>query len=181
MLVGEILSEGSSAFFRRTPQVIVGNSLSPVGLDFYLGMTKRQVQEQDKGTFSCPVPPDRFLVFRNPVRMTVGFTLRANNFHSEHRLRSYDRLVSYFFDHKSTEPFLPDSFRAYPGLYDRLSSSKAELRITDSQFSETNTNDLFVFNFDYVALYHSGNALREEQKAKHRVIDFNESTERSLQ
>ena len=180
MLQSILCDQGS--IFRRGPQVVVGNALTPSGLDFYLGMNQRRIHEQDKGTFSCPVASEKFLVFRNPVKVCVGFSLRANNFHAEHRMRAYDKLVSFFFDQKSIEPFLPLAYQEYPGLYGRLASAKAELRINDAPITDGSGLDSFQFNFDYLALYHSGNPLREEQKTKQRVIEyFNGSTERSLQ
>src|SRR5262249_1276923 len=101
-----ILNEGSFGFFRRSPQVVLGNALIASSTDFYLAISRRTIQGQDKGTFNCPVGLERFLVFRNPEKIRFEFTLSANNLHSESRLRALDKLVSFFFDHRTIEPFI---------------------------------------------------------------------------
>lgn len=176
--LNEVLREEGLQLFRRHPQVILGAPDGLSGSDFYLQYTATTAMEGDKGSFSYMTSQDRFLVFRSPSRMTLNFTLSARGLTPAAQSRAYDRLLSFFFDHRGIDPYVPNYFRSFPPLNEKLLSGKAELRVSEMGIP---TGDHFFFSFSYVALYHSGNPLREEVKAKTRVVELaNESSERSV-
>ena len=188
-LMSDVVKENSANPFRRSTQVRVGIPSTMNGDDYYLVMLGKKRLDRDQGSFNCPIGDDRFLVFRSPATVKVSFLLYGDNFTSPQKLKAYDRLNSYFFDRQSIDPFIPDSYRKYSALYNRLVSRKAELKISDDIASEASLThdangrptDRFQFFFDYTALYHSGSPLREEQKIKQRVIDYkNNEKERSV-
>ncbi len=170
-LLNEVLKEEGNHFFRKTPQVVLGYSN---GDDYALTLGGNVQIEQDKGTFTAFMGEDRFMVFRNPGKITLPFSLAGQGTQS---LKAYDRLMSYFFDHRSIDPFVPERFKMYPPLYERLAGYKAELKLREQ---DSLSADYLSFGFDYSALYHSGNCLREETKTKQRVINLNDSSERRI-
>jgi len=172
----------NGGLFRRSPQVVFGVPVTPVSGDFHLYIVGKSGLDHEKGTFLSEADNDKFLVFRNPTRLTVSFRLVGLNLPSSATLRAYDKLCAFFFDSKTIDPFLPDSLHKAPALFERLRACKAEIRMRElSLDSPAMPREEFQFHFDYLALYHSGNALREEHKTKQRVIDLNDSTERNVQ
>jgi len=139
---------------------------------------RKSLSDGEKGSFTCASEDEGFLVFRNPVKIKTSFALVGPGVSVPQALRAQDRLMSYFFDHRTIDPYMLEHFLKYPKLHEKLSAQKAELRMTDVVEKDFGG---FYFGFDYTALYHSGNPLREEQRAKMRVLDFaNEQTERSV-
>lgn len=182
-LLNTILREDGLQLFRRNPQVVIGHSEMLGNGDFHLDYSLRTGSENDKGSFNYKTAQDRFIVFRTPSRMTVSFLLSAKGLNAQLQSRSYDRLMTYFFDHRAIDPFVPEAFKKFPPLYERLLAGKAELKVNEVGLSSRSNNgsDQFLFSFDYVALYHSGNPLREELTAKSRVVEMvNENSERSV-
>lgn len=179
-LMNGIVSERSIPLLRQPPQVVL-TAPYPGSTDFHLCMVGRELLEDDKGSFRCSVLPDGFLVFRSPVRMRTSFSLVGTSVNHGWALKAYDRLTTYFFDNRSVGPFLPESFAKYPDLYDRMKGHRGEIRVRQ-QTAETVSNNGFSFGFDYIALYHSGNPLREEQRTKTRIIEMNsnDAHERSV-
>jgi hypothetical protein len=179
-LLNGVLKESAFALFRRSPEVVFGGPSGVVSPDFHLNMIGRSINESDKGTFNVPLPPDRFVVYRVPARVTASFTLVGRGIPAITSLKAYDKLYSYFFDHRSLEPFVPEGYRRRSGLYERLLSQKAEIKVRPDVAPIT-SGELFQFTFDYLALYHSGNPLREEVRTKQRVIEYsNDPNERSV-
>ncbi len=172
----------NGGLFRRAPQVVFGVPASTTSGDFHLYVVGKSGLDQEKGTFLSDNSKDKYLVFRNPTRLTVSFSLVGLNLPSSATLRAYDKLCAFFFDSKTFEPFLPESFQSVPTLFDRMKAHKAEIRMREVSFDPKSLpREEFQFHFDYQALYHSGNPLREEYKTKQRVIDINDSTERNVQ
>jgi len=182
LLLNGILQEEAS-LFRRSPKVL---STAPFAnsTDFHLSLVGREDIESEKGSFNATVNDNTVVVFRSPVMMKFSFLLYASGLSLETRLRAHDLLTSFFFDHKSIEPIIPLTFKKYPPLYDRLASTKAEIEIRPS-FGQPDFVlpeyglESFCYGFNYTALYHSGNPLREEQKVRSRVIDYSKTNERS--
>lgn len=178
-LLNTILREDGLQLFRRNPQVVLGNADGIASNDFSLTFTATTTAENDKGSFSCKTSEDRFLVFRSPSRLTLNFMLSAKGLPPAMQVKSYDKLVGYFFDHRAIDPFVPESLKRFAPIYDKLMAGKAELKA--NEIGTTSASDLFQFGFSYLALYHSGNPLREEVKARTRVVDLaNETSERSV-
>jgi hypothetical protein len=167
-LLNDILKEEGSSLFRRGPQVIYG---SQSGSDYALSLRGSIDITQEKDTFISPVSDDRFLVFRIPGKIRMPFVLTGPGNHS---FSAYDKLLSYFFDHRSLDPFVPERLKRYPPLYERIFSHKAEIRMKQGDASSLS------FGFEYSALYHSGNFLREEAKTKQRVVEFKDPQERRI-
>ncbi len=180
-LLGEIVAERSIPLIRSNPQVVL-TAPFPTSQDFHLCLLGRQLLDEDKGSFSSASTSDGILVFRNPVRVKLSFALIGTGVSRTQSLKANDRLTSYFFDTRAIEPFLPQDFQRYPALFERMRATKVELRMRDQLTDSISSNlSSFVFGFDYAALYHSGNPLREEQRVKTRIIDFNsDSNERSV-
>ncbi len=178
LLLNGVLKD-SASLFRRSPQVVFGSPLSAASQDFHLYIVGKSGLDQEKGTFLCESAQDKFVVFRNPSRMTISFSLVGTAVPSAIALRAYDKLCAFFFDSRTIDPFLPEGFKAFPALFDRMRAHKADIRI-QSREPNTTRGEEFRFDFDYMALYHSGNPLREEHKTKQRVIDINDGTERSV-
>jgi len=182
-LLGTILREEGMQLFRRHPQVLLGSSEATATNDYILNFTVNTTSDNDKGSFSCKISQDRFLVFRSPSRLTLNFTLVAKDLPGSQLVRSYDKLVGYFFDHRAIDPFVPEALKKFGPLYEKLMSGKAELRVNEvGQIPSANHSETenFHFSFSYLALYHSGNPLREESKAKTRVIDLVNENERNV-
>lgn len=173
-LISSILDE-PGLLFRRSRQVVFGPLTSANRQDYSLRIVSQSGMDTSSGTFNTKTSDDRFLVFRSPVKLTVGFSLLADGMGGAANMKAYDKLYSYFFDHKTIEPYLPESVRTQGALYEKLSSFKAELKVRPAAEDASKSGldaDVFRFDFDYTALYHSGNPLREEFKAKTRVFDF---------
>ena len=166
-LLGGIVSERSIPLLRPSPQVQLSAPSSNSG-NYHLSMTGRQLFEEDKGSFTSGSPAEGILVFRNPVRTRVSFSLVGGGLTRYQSVTAYDRLTTYFFDHRTVPPFLPASLNRYPALLDRMKGHKAELRIVEP----APTTAGFSFSFEYTALYHSGNPLREEQAVTQRVLEL---------
>lgn len=178
-LLNTILREDGLQLFRRHPQVLLGNTDGVPANDFYLSFVASTTTDNDKGSFSAKTSEDRFLVFRSPSRLTLNFSLTAKGLPAAMQVKSYDKLVGYFFDHRAIDPFVPDVLKRFAPIYDKLMAGKAELRV--NEVGAAAGSDLFNFGFSYLALYHSGNPLREEVKARTRVVDLaNETSERSV-
>lgn len=178
-LLNTILREDGLQLFRRSPQVVLGNQEGIASNDFSLTFSASTANDNDKGSFSCKTSEDRFLVFRTPSRLTLNFSLNAKGLTPVLAIKSYDKLVGYFFDHRAIDPFVPEALKRFAPIYDKLMASKAELRV--NEVGAANPSDLFNFSFSYLALYHSGNPLREEVKARTRVVDLaNDTSERSV-
>ncbi len=176
-LLNGVVAERSFPFLRSTPQVVL-TTPSDKSPDLHLCVIERALVEDDKGSFNCALPPDRYLVFRNPVEMRVSFQLVGMGLNRMQSLGAYDRLTSFFFDNRSIEPFLPTSYAKYSSLFEKLKSRKAELKFR-GQEKNFDPRQNFSFGFDYLALYHSGNPMREEQRVKTRVIEMNDNYERN--
>ncbi len=116
------------------------------------------------------------LQFREPVLMTTTFGLYAQGLSSESQLAALDHLTSYFFDNRSMQPILPDNYGRFAPLQKRLSLRKADLSLVQENLPRSaSTRDLggvLDFRFQYSALYHSGNPLRETPKVQQRVISY---------
>ena len=188
-LMNDILKEGGLSLFRKANEVELASGSSMGSANFQLHLLKKSEPEDSKGTFSInsgsASASDRVVVFRNPTRIAVTFALVAQNLPAEKQLRAMDKLSTFFFDNRSVEPFVPPGYGQYPQLMDKLKASKAEFKLSiESPFSSTQTEAVktFCFAFDYLALYHSGNPLREERIAKQRVIEYStDPSERSVQ
>lgn len=177
-LLNEIVSDGSSSLFRKTPQVVLTQAAQG-STDLHLSLIKKTMSDTEKGTFTSPFGENGFMVFRNPVRLKATFSLVGTAITNASSLRAMDQLMGYFFDHRTLEPILPKSFSKYPKLFEKMASQKAELRMTEADASQTQSQGFF-FTFEYLALYHSGNPLREELKTKTRIIDFDSMNERTV-
>ncbi|MCB9255387.1 MAG: hypothetical protein H6617_11955 [Bdellovibrionaceae bacterium] len=185
--MGNILNEASRNPFKRSPQVRLGMPEGSSSEDFHLLLTTKHHLESEKGTFSSPLGGDSFLVFRNPIRLRTSFVLFGKGLPVQTKLNAFDKLNSYFFDNHGIDPILPDSYKEYPALYKKLSAGRAEIRVNEKvsgQQSITQNDqlsDTFQFRFDYIALYHSGNPLREDKKVKQRIVEITkDDSERSV-
>ena len=190
-LLGEILGEKPLAIFRRSPQVLL-TAPGPTSADYHLVVLRREMLDEDGGSFTSSPSADHSLVFRNPTRLRVSYLLASPALSPTARLSAYDRLTTFFFDNRSLAPFVPSSLETHPALAEKLRAQKAELRMTEphsAAFTEAlwlaKATQGFSFGFDYTALYHSGNPLREERRVRTRVIDFptheQNAIERSMQ
>ncbi|MBI4403744.1 MAG: hypothetical protein HY537_06270 [Deltaproteobacteria bacterium] len=177
-LFNEVLKEDGIALFRRHPRVVFGAESSALSNDLALSITSKTLMDGDKGTFTCLNGSDVYLIFRSPSPVKVSFLLSGVRLQAQQKLRLDNRLMSYFFDNKGIDPILPDNLKEFPALFERLNQQKAEIQIRNETMASADTN-LFRFTFDYIALYHSGNPLRVEQKVKQRVIDYT-NDERSV-
>lgn len=186
--LSDVISEESSGLFRRAPQVLVGTPMSEMSTDYHLFFLGKEFLDQDSGSFTTPNESGNFHVFRNPIRMRASFLLLGNGLLSQNKMKTYDRLLSHFFDKSRVDPFIPEGFKKFAPLYERLMQTKAEVVIRGDLSSGSNlgvpgTNgfDMFRMVLDYSALYHSGSLLREETRVKSRVIDYGKNlNERSV-
>lgn len=181
-LMNDILKENGLSLFRRSTQVELASPQGN-GAIFQLHLVGKSECEDSKGTFSINIPNDRVMVFRNPTKVSVSFILTGTGVSVDQRMRAWDKLSTYFFDNKTVEPFLPTGFQRFPALWEKMRAQKAEFRPTaESPSPNALPLEETLFAFDYVALYHSGNPLREEKVAKQRVIEYsNDHSERSVQ
>lgn len=187
-MLGEVIKEDGLGLFRKSPQVLVGTALSEMSTDYHLFFLGKEFLETDSGTFTAPTSAGSFLVFRNPVRTCVSYLILGNGLLAQNKLRTYDKLMGHFFDNARVDPFLPDSYKQYPALYERLAQTKAEVKVrgdlslgSQQLPSAPNTFDGFRMVLDYTAQYHSGTLLREENRVKTRVIEYsNNVNERSV-
>lgn len=173
-LLNQVLSE-PAGLFRRGRTVIAGQTNESNNSNYTLQLLEPRWNELEKGTFTIRKSEDVFLVYRNPSKVTVRYALLASDLQTNEVLNAYDKIHSYFFDHRTLEPIIPTHLRNNPFLNERLTSLKAEIRPIASQelsFKGNEFSSLFQFSFDYTALYHSGNALREETKTKSRIFEF---------
>lgn len=177
-LLTNVVGESSFPLLRRSSQVQLTAPYQNSN-DFHLCLVGKEIMEDDKGSFTASQPPDRVFVFRNPVRMRVSFTLVSWGLARNHALKAHDRLTSYFFDNRSVEAFLPESFKKFPALLERMQSKRAELNVREvaTNLGSVSSSGNFEFGFDYTALYHSGNMLREESRVKSRVLEFNNNND----
>jgi len=159
----DLLREPTPSFFRRA------------AFELDLKMTSQEIVDE-KATFTVETSSDRFLVFRAPAKITIGFVLTSRDMPTDAGLKNLDRLTAYFFDHKSIAPILPIAFQRHLPLYERMSNQRAEIKPT--RVPPEYVREGFSFAFDYTALYHSGNPLREEQRAKQRIIDYSNDHEK---
>lgn len=185
-MLNRVLKEDGFSFFRKHAAVTFGNG-GPASA-YVLSLVRAVETAEDRGTFTAKLPGDndRFVVYRSPTRMTASFLLEGKSLPASERLDALDKLTQYFFDNRTIDPILPENFAVSTSLRERMLSAKAELRQVDVQpfvssqgQSLATMSDRFVFAFDYCALFHSGNVLREETKTKQRVIDLNDTNQRS--
>ena len=184
-LFNSLLSDSAGGMFRRQHEVMVGGS--PTGdSNYHLYLVGKEITQSDRGTFSTPVDKDTHLVFRSPSVMQLSYLMCAQGLPPKQVLRAQDRLMTFFFDNKMMEPILPESLLQHAALAERLKSRHAELKIREEasllppHFRTSEGLSDFRFAFDYSGLYHSGNYVRQESRAKVRVIEFaNETNERS--
>lgn len=176
-LLNGIVTERSLNLFRREPQVVLSQGMRSHH-DFELRFITRDIGDAENGSFSVH-GSDRVLTFRNPQRITLHYGLCAPEMDTQALFRVCDRLYSHFFDCKTVEAFLPASLEKYPALFEKLKAARAELKVKPR--SAVPSPNTFLFEFEYSALYHSGNPLREELKVTSRVIEYqNHSKERSM-
>jgi hypothetical protein len=125
---------------------------------------------EDKGTFNQETVDGRILVYRNPIRLSTQFRLSSSRISMDSQLKALDKLTQYFFDNRTLDAIVPSSFTTVPTLYEKLCQQKAELKAVSTP-QEPNPLG-FDFNFEYIALYHSGTLLREESRVKTRTIQM---------
>jgi len=184
-LFNDLLSESGVGMFRRQHEVVVGGSPSGDS-NFHLYLVTKDITQSDRGTFTVPSDKDTHLVFRSPSVIQMSYALVAQGLAPRQVLRAQDRLMTFFFDNKMMEPILPESLKQHPALAERIKSRHAELKVREDlsllppSFQSKEFLNEFRFAFDYSGLYHSGNYVRQESRAKVRVIEFaNENNERS--
>jgi len=160
---------GMLGLFRRPQTLATGG--------YTLDLLRHEIVEENKGTLLDPVNDERVLVFRTPARLKATFRLSHHSLSGPARLAALDKLTSWFFDHRSLEPFFPESMAQFPALRDALTTQRADLRLVAPAEPPPFG---FHFVFEYAALYHSGTALREEVRVRTRTVVFPDNAERSL-
>jgi hypothetical protein len=180
-LLSGVLIEDGFNLFKKAPKVIVGSAFPTSSSDFHLTFLGHELVERDSASFRCEGPEGTSLVLRNPSRIRIDYALTANLAGAQSRLDSWDRLVSYFFDHPSIPPFVPKSLEAIPGLYERLTQESATLLLHAAKAESLGGphSEIFRASLQYSALYHSGAVMTREALVKQRVIDYR-NRERSV-
>jgi hypothetical protein len=167
-LLNSILVEETGLFFKKQSQVQFSKPFEGSS-DLHLCLKEKILNESNPGTFTVE-NEDHFTVYRNPARIKISFELKGDSIPVNLALKASDKLTNYFFDHRTLEPFLPETYKEEPVLYKKLSAQKAEIQMTNHSFENC------YFAFDYSALYHSGHPLKDEQRTKTRIIDLNKNT-----
>lgn len=170
---------GDRRFFRRSPAVVFGQSGS--GSDMTLYLTGQKILEPSRGTMNFRNGSANFLVFKKPARVQYSFLLHGKNLSASTKLEVFDKLMTYFFDTQSIQPFVPAAYNKYPALYEFLKQQPAsfDMPLTGAATPGEPPDDEFNFPFQYTALYHSGNLFREDAAVSERVIDY-PANERSV-
>lgn len=178
-LLSSILEAEGMSLFRRSPRVVLGLALDENSPDYHLYFMGHQKLETDAGSLRLSDGNGGFQVFKSPERVQYTFLIAANGMLTQSRVRSYDRLLSYFFDHKSIGAFVPENLKKYPALYERLVKTPAEisLRPADNQFRPGGLDGLRLC-LEYTALYHSGTLAGEENRVAQRVVNYSQRDER---
>ena len=177
-LMAQVLDESATSggvlgLFRRPA------SLANAG--FTLDLVRHEIVEEHKGTVVEARDDERVAVYRAPARLKATFRLSHPSLAGTARLQALDKLTSWFFDHRSVDPFFPEACGASPALREALTAQRAELRLGVSPPGpEAAVSASFHFVFEYAALYHSGTALREEVRVRTRTVNFSDPSERSL-
>lgn len=175
-LMAQVLDDSASGgvlgLFRRPPS---SAALSTRG--FALDFLRHEIVEEHKGTLVETRDDDRVVVYRAPARIKATFRLSHPSLSGAARLQALDKLTSWFFDHRSLEPFFPEACVASPALREALTAQRADLRLVTPELVPSSG---FHFVFEYAALYHSGTALREEVRVRTRTVNFSDPSERSL-
>ncbi|MBY0371896.1 hypothetical protein K2X33_14520 [bacterium] len=177
-LLNEALGEEAFSLFRKMPRVVVGTPYTPNSTDLHLRFAGHEVVHREGGTFRCEDPEGGVLVFRNPDALRLHYQLWVSPSQGL-ALAAWDRLLAYFFDHAAVDPFIPESLKAVPGLYQRLLQDRAKLSVEHSSAGNTDPNEPLFLKIQYSALYHSGAVLNREALVKQRVFDYR-NTERSI-
>lgn len=172
-LLASILEEGGMSLFRRSPRVVLGLPLDENSTDYHLYFTGHQRLENDGSMLRLGDGNGGFQVFKAPERVQYNYLLVANGMLVHNRMRSYDRLLSYFFDHKAVAAFVPDELKKYPALYERLSKTPAELALTPVEGTQkVGGLDSLRVCLEYRGLYHSGTLAGEENRVTQRVMNY---------
>jgi hypothetical protein len=179
-LLASILEEGGMSLFRRSPRVVLGFPLDENSTDYHLYFTGHQKLETDGGSLRLSDGQGGVQVFKSPERIQYNFLIAANGMLVQSRIRSYDRLLSYFFDHKAISPFVPEEFKQYPGLYERLVKTPAEICLRPTENSQLRSGGLDGLRIclEYRALYHSGTLAGEENRVSQRVVNYAQRDEK---
>jgi len=176
-----LTEEGFTGLFKRAPHVVTGVPFSPGSADYHLYFMGHELLDREPGTFRCDDNNGASLVLRNPNRIRVSYTLLASQTTLASRLETWDRLMAFFFDNPAIDPFIPESLKQIPGLYDRLAQEKAifSLQSTTGSNVPLTGNEPVQLSLQYSALYHSGAVLNREALVKQRVIEYR-NRERSV-
>jgi hypothetical protein len=172
-LLSQVLDDAPSGMlglFRRPSSLAHGG--------YALELLRHEIVDEHKGTIVETRDEDRVVVYRTPARFRATFRLSHPTLTGTARLAVLDKLTAWFFDHRSLEPYFPESVGASPALREALGAQRAELRLLPPP--EPAVVGGFHFFFEYVALFHSGTALREETRVRSRAVVFPENAERSL-
>jgi hypothetical protein len=176
-----LIEDGFTTLFKRAPHVVTGVPYSAGSADFHLYFLGHELLDREPGTFRCDDNKGASLVLRNPNRIRVNYTLLASQGTLAARLETWDRLMAFFFDNPTVDPFIPESLKQVPGLYDRLAQEKAILHMQSSPAATTplTGHEPVQLSLQYSALYHSGAVLNREALVKQRVIEYR-NRERSV-
>lgn len=178
-LLNEILSEEGFHLFRRGSRVVTGIPLTASSQDLHLYFAGYDVVERDGGTLRLE-QDGTALVLRSPDRLRLKYALRANASAMVSRIETWDRLLAYFFDNPSADPFIPENLQTPVGLHEILRREKAVFVIRPPEEAEiAGGRDPVSFGLHYTALYHSGGVMDRESLVKQRVIEYR-NRERSI-
>lgn len=178
-LLNGILSEEGFHLFRRGPRVVTGVPLTASSQDLHLYFAGYDVVEKDGGTLRLE-QDGTALVLRAPERLRLKYALRANASTMVSRIETWDRLLAYFFDNPTSDPFIPESLQTPVGLHEILRREKAVFVIRPPEEAEiAGGRDPVSFGLHYTALYHSGGVMDRESLVKQRVIEYR-NRERSI-
>lgn len=166
------LPGNETSIFRKRPRVQLSPNFSASNPNLQLVFIGQTVKDSDSGTF-VHQQGDTATIYRNPIQIALTYSLGCSQLSLDQRLQTEEQLLAFFFDHKAIAPVVPSSFREIPELYQRL-NMKAELRpIASAGLTAIGS---FQISFEYLALFHSGNPLREERRVENRVIHYNQPT-----
>lgn len=184
-LLTEVISETESQLLgflkRSSPQVAFSSSEGDRSKEYRLSFCGYRMLTEDNGTFSSESHDGAFIVYRNPVRISARFKLLSPEGGGQDSLKTYDKISTYFFDHKTMEQIVPPSYRKSEALYLKMAATRAELKFLGIEDRGNVASERLEFQFEYIGLFHSGSPLREERRVQQRVLEFNKNNhERSF-
>lgn len=171
-LLNEVLLDNSYSLFRRGPRVVSGTPFTVTSSDYHLYFTGYEVLERDHNTYRADDGNGGVVVLRTPDRIRLDYALLVSQ--SALRNDAWDRLIAYFFDTRAVEPFLPESLKNSPAIYQRLAQEKAifTLKSANAPALMATGQEPLTLSLSYTGLYHTGEVLNRESLVKQRIIEY---------